>query len=99
MNELWFLVLAMGLVTYLPRLVPLVLFQNIPFTPFIRRFLQFIPFAALGSLIFPGVIHSTGDPSSAIAGTLIAVGLAWFRANIILVVMGAIAGVYFSGLL
>lgn len=93
MDNLWMVVLAMGAVTYIPRMLPMVLLQNIQLPPFLDRFFQFIPYAALGALIFPGIIYSTGSTASAIAGSITAVGLALFRVNIIVVVLGAILGV------
>ncbi|HJV46477.1 MAG TPA: AzlD domain-containing protein [Bacillota bacterium] len=100
-DYLWLLILGMGLVTYLPRLLPMVLLQNIKLNPFLNRFLGFIPFAALGALIFPGVLDSTGDSSSssAIAGALVSVVLSIFRINIMFVVMGGILGVFLWGFL
>lgn len=95
MNHLWLVILAMGLVTYLPRMLPMVLLQNMHLNPFLRRFFQFIPYAALSALIFPGVLSSTGSTPSAMAGALAAVILAFLRTNITFVVLGGIAGVLF----
>ncbi|MDA8211966.1 MAG: AzlD domain-containing protein [Clostridia bacterium] len=94
MDQLWLLVLAMGAVTYLPRLLPMVLLSNLKLPPFWNAFFQFIPFAALGALIFPGLLSSTGNPGSAIAGGLVAIILALFRLNIMVVVLGGILGVF-----
>nr|WP_280922219.1 AzlD domain-containing protein [Ammoniphilus resinae] len=88
------LVLGMGAVTFLPRLLPMILLQNVSLSPFLNRFLQFIPFAALGALIFPGILESTGNPYSAVAGTVVSVILALFRVNIMFVVVGGILGVF-----
>lgn len=94
MNDLWFLVLSMGLVTYLPRMLPVVVLQHVKLSPFLHRFFQFIPFAALGALIFPGVLTSTGSLSSAIAGGLLSMIFAWFRANVLMVVLAGIGGAF-----
>src|SRR5690554_5409221 len=98
MDNLFFLVLCMGIVTYIPRLLPMVFLKDISLPPFINRFLKFIPYAALGSLIFPGFLTSTGSYGSAIVGGLIAIGLSYNNVNLMLVVLGAIAGAYFGGL-
>jgi len=87
------LVILMGLVTYLPRMIPIVLLNNLKLTPFWKRFFHFIPFATLSALIFPGVLSSTGDIQSAIAGTSISFLLAFYRLNIVLVLLGGILGV------
>ncbi|MFZ5648044.1 MAG: AzlD domain-containing protein [Bacillota bacterium] len=92
-DNLWLVVLGMGAVTYIPRMLPVVLLNNIKLPPRVNSFLRFIPYAALSALIFPGVINSTGSVESAVAGSLASVILALLRINIMLVVLGGIAGV------
>lgn len=88
------LVIAMAIVTYIPRMLPLVLLQNVTLPDSINRFMKFIPYAALGSLIFPAVLTSTGanHPEAAIVGGIVALVLAWFEINLILIVAGGITG-------
>lgn len=93
-GQLWLVVLLMGLVTYIPRMLPQVFLRDIQLSPFIRNFLGFVPYAVLGALIFPGVLTSTGSTGSAIAGGLVAILLAYLRLNIVVVVFGGILGVY-----
>lgn len=95
MNILY-LIVAMALVTYIPRMLPLVLLQNVRLPAYSKRFMGFIPYAALGALIFPGVLTSagTGSLEPAIVGSLLAVVLAWLEFNLILVVSGGIAGTF-----
>lgn len=87
-------VIAMALVTFIPRMLPMVLLKDVKLPSFATRFLKLIPFAALGALIFPGILTSTGDTNSAIAGGLVALVLAGLRMNLILVVFGSIGGVF-----
>lgn len=91
-----YLILAMALVTYIPRMLPLVLLQNVVLPAYIKRFMGFIPYAALGALIFPGVLTSTGanGTEAAMAGCVLAIILAWFEFNLILVVLGGIMGAF-----
>jgi len=90
------LIVAMAAVTYVPRMLPLVLLQNIALPNYINRFMGFIPYAALGALIFPGVLHSTGTNhlEPAIVGCIMSIILAFLRCNLILVVGGGIAGAF-----
>jgi len=99
MNELLMVVVGMAIVTYLPRLTPLVILRGKKLPPFLGTFLQFVPYAVLAALIFPGILSSTGETSTAAAGALAAFFLAWMRLNIMLVVMGGIAGAYLGTLL
>lgn len=92
-------VVAMAIVTYLPRMLPMTFLNRLRLPPFVRRMFQFMPFAVLGALIFPGVLHSTGTPASAVTGAAAAVLLALMRANLFVVVLGSIAAVYVAELL
>lgn len=96
MNRLFFLVLSMAVVTYLPRMAPMVLLKNIKLPGFIKTFLEFIPYAALGALIVPGILTSTGDIKSALAGTVVSTVLALFRMNTMFVVLGGVLGVFIT---
>ncbi len=94
MNNIIILVIGMGLVTYLPRMIPMAILQEIRLPAFIKRFLEFVPYAVLGALIFPGIIYSTKTIGSAIFGTILALIVAFFEVNIIFVVFSGIFGVY-----
>lgn len=91
--EILVLIGGMAVVTYLPRLLPLVLLQNLKLPPALVRFMKCIPYAALAALIFPGILSSTGEVSeAAVAGMLVSVILAYFEWNLLLIVLGGIAG-------
>jgi branched-subunit amino acid transport protein len=95
-----YLVIAMAIVTYIPRMVPLVLLQHIRMPSYLSRFMEFIPYAALSALIFPGILYSTGGHfESAIAGGSIAVLLAIKKCNLILIVGGGIVGTFLINIL
>jgi branched-subunit amino acid transport protein len=99
MKNLVLIVLLMSFATYIPRMLPIVFLNNRKLPPFIKRFLHFTPFAALGALIFPGVLYSTETPKSAVFGCVAAVLLAYLKLNIILVIMGGIGSVFLFELL
>lgn len=87
-------VLLMAGVTYLPRVLPLALFKRNIQSPFVRTFLRFMPFSVLASLTFPDILYSTTSAASAVAGTLAAVILAFFRRSLVSVALGAIIIVF-----
>jgi branched-subunit amino acid transport protein len=99
--NLLYVVLAMGAVTYIPRMLPLVLLKDIKLPRYINSFMKYIPFAALGALIFPGVLTSTGPDNlgAAIAGCFLSIVLAFFEINLILVVAGGIIGAFIVSVL
>jgi branched-subunit amino acid transport protein len=93
------MVIFMSLVTYIPRMLPIIYLNNKKLPDRLKRFLYFIPFAALGALIFPGVLTSTKTPQSALVGSIVSVILAYLRLNLVLVVIGGIGSVLFFELI
>lgn len=98
MTSLILLVVAMGIVTYIPRMLPMVFLQKVRLPGRVRRFLEFVPYAVLASLIFPGILFSVEHIESAVAGGVVAVLLSALRVNLILVVIGGISGVFVADL-
>lgn len=96
MDRLLLIVIGMAVVTYFPRMAPMVLLKDIKLPHFLKTFFQFIPYAALGALIIPGIFTSTGDLKSAVVGTIVSVSLALFRLNVMFVVLGGILGVFLT---
>ena len=78
---LLFQLAVMAGVTYLVRMVPLVIFRKKIENTFIRSFLYYIPYAVLAAMTFPAVFSSTGGGIwSALVGLLVAL-LAVFLAE------------------
>ncbi|SDM01560.1 AzlD domain-containing protein [Sediminibacillus halophilus] len=90
-----FIILGMSLVTMIPRMLPAYIVDKVHFPEWINRWLNAIPYAALGALIFPGILTVKPDqPHLGLIGGAVAVILAFLGLNIILVVIGAIATVF-----
>lgn len=94
MERLVYIVTFMAIVTYIPRVAPIALLSNKDLSPFFKAFLKFIPFAALGALVFPQVLYSTKSIQSAIAGCLVSIVCALLRMNVVIVVFAGILGVF-----
>lgn len=89
----------MALVTYIPRVLPITVFRKTIKSRFLRSFLDYTPYAVLGALTFPEIFYSTGHYESAIAGTLVAIILGYFRKSLVVVAVAAIAVVYLAEML
>lgn len=89
-SESLVLVAGMAVVTYIPRLLPFLVRSTRPYPPKVKQFLSYLPYAILGALIFPGVLSSTGELVTAVAGLAAALVLAWRGAHLLWVVSGAI---------
>ncbi|SFA80975.1 Branched-chain amino acid transport protein [Lentibacillus halodurans] len=89
------IIVGMALVTMIPRIIPAFIVDRLQFRDWVNRWLNAIPFAALGALIFPGILNVIPDqPLFGLLGGLAAAGLAYLGLNIILVVIGAIVTVF-----
>jgi branched-subunit amino acid transport protein len=81
----------MALVTYLPRLLPALFMDRFQFPAWFKKWLKSIPYAALGALIFPGVLLVDRDqPLLGLAGGLVAAALSFLNLHITLVMAGSI---------
>ena len=92
-------VLVMALVTYIPRVFPLVVFRRQIENIYIRSFLFYVPYAVLAALTFPSIFWSTQRSTVAAAGTLTAILLAYFEKSLVVVAVAAILVVYVSQLI
>jgi len=90
MTELFWMIIGMGIVTYLPRMLPLVVFEKIRFPNFWQGVLKNVPYAILGALIFPGIFFIHDEMWFGLLGATIAFLLSYLGANIIIVVIGSI---------
>lgn len=77
MKNFWIYVLVMFAVTYLVRVLPLVVFRKKIKNRFVRSFLAYIPYTVLGAMTFPAVFYATGSFLSAGAGVAVALILAY----------------------
>ncbi|MCF6094392.1 AzlD domain-containing protein [Microaerobacter geothermalis] len=92
--EILFLIFGMFAVTYIPRMLPMVIGSGIHFPHWLNQWLQYVPYAALGALIFPGILTVNPDkPWIGLLGGALSFLLAYIQKNIILVVLGSILGV------
>ncbi len=86
--------LIMAGVTYLVRMLPLVLCRKKIKNIFIKSFLYYIPYAVLSVMTFPAILFSTGHIISAIVGTVAAFVLSYFKKSLIIVASFAALAVF-----
>lgn len=85
------IIVGMAVVTFLPRFLPAVLVNR--FTPpkWFQNWLEYIPYAALGALIFPGILTvEASAPWIGLGGGLVALVLALLRFHILYGIFGSI---------
>lgn len=86
------MIIGMAVVTYIPRMLPFIVFKGKELPPFLQGVLKNVPFAVLGALIFPSILLiQEGNLLFGLVGTAAAFLLAFLGANVIVVVIGAIS--------
>lgn len=89
------IIIGMAIATIIPRIIPVFLVNKLVFKEWVNNWLRAIPYAALGALIFPGILSVIdGKPYIGIVGGLVAVVLAYIGLNVVFVVIGAIATLF-----
>ena len=85
--------IVMAGVTYLIRMLPLTVFRREIKSVFVRSFLHYVPYAVLAAMTIPGILTSTGDIRTALAGLAVAVVMAWRGMSLLSVAIGACVAV------
>lgn len=89
------IIIGMAIVTMIPRMIPAFIVDKLQFRDWINSWLGAIPYAALGALIFPGILSVIPEqPIIGLVGGAVAVLLAFLGLNVIIVVIGAILTVF-----
>ncbi|MGN7176379.1 branched-chain amino acid transporter [Paenibacillus sp. FSL R5-0490] len=90
-SHIVWMIVGMAAVTYIPRLLPFVLFKGKELPVFVQGILKNVPYATLGALIFPGILFINEDIWFGLLGAAAAFLAAFLGANVIVVVLGSIA--------
>ena len=90
---------VMAGVTYLVRMIPFVLFTKKITSPYIRSLLYYIPYTVLSAMTFPSIFFSTGNVYTSVAGTGVALVLAFLRLPLIVVALAAAGASYVCGMI
>ena len=84
----------MTIVTYLVRVIPLIVFKKKIESKFIKSFLYYVPYAVLSCMTFPAIMYSTNNIYTAIIGTSVALIASFFKLKLIYVVIITVCVVF-----
>ena len=88
----------MAAITYLIRVLPITVFRKKITSIWLQSFLYYVPYAVLAALTFPAIFTATGNVVTSVAGTIVAVILAYFDTGLVIVAIGAVVGALVAGL-
>ena len=95
MNNVYIYILVMAGVTYLIRMLPLVLFKKEITSPFVKSFLYYVPYACLAAMTFPAILSATaGGILSGAVGLIAALIAAYREKSLLTVALCACAAVF-----
>lgn len=93
-HNIYIYIFVMAAVTYLIRMLPLVLIRREIKNQFIRSFLYYVPYVTLSVMTFPAILSETGSIWSAWAALITGVVLAWRGKSLLQVAVCACAVVF-----
>ena len=79
----WIYLAVMAGVTYLIRMLPLVLIKKQIKNKYLLSFLYYIPYAVLSVMTIPAIFYSTSNKVSAAVGFAVAVALAYLNQSLV----------------
>ena len=94
MHNVYLYILVMAGVTYLIRMLPLVLSRKEITSPYIRSFLYYVPYACLAAMTFPAILYATSSVISAAAGFAVALIVAYREKSLLTVAVFACVAVF-----
>ena len=89
-------IVVMALVTYLIRVMPLVLIRREIKNRTVRSFLYYVPYVTLSVMTFPAILSATAVLWSALAALAVAVALSLLRCKLPVVALAACATVFLT---
>lgn len=89
------LIIGMMLVTYIPRMVPLVFLRNLKLSPYLTRVLRFLPACALGALIAPDAFSAVEQaPLVGVAAVVVAAVASLVTKGLLIAVVAGVGTAY-----
>lgn len=89
--EILLLIAGMGIVTYIPRMLPTILLDKIHIGKRMEKFLKLIPFTAMAALIFHGILSvDAGHAYVGMIGGVAAAFFAWRKLPIAVTIAGSV---------
>ncbi len=87
-NNYYIYIVAMALVTYLIRVLPLTLLRKPITNRFFRSFLYYVPYVTLAVMTFPAILFSTSRLLYGGMAFVVGIVLAWTSGNLFVVELG-----------
>lgn len=87
---------VMAVVTYLVRIIPMVMVKKKFSSVYIESFLYYVPYAVLAAMVIPDIFTATASIWSALIGLAVAVILSLYDKSLMTVALFSCIAVYLS---
>lgn len=94
--NIYLYILVMAGVTYLIRMLPLLLSKKELTNRFVKSFLYYVPYACLAAMTFPAILSSTASVLSATIGFIVALIAAYREKSLLTVALFACLAVFIT---
>lgn len=98
-HSFWLYLLVMAAITYLIRMIPLVLVKKKIENKFVISFLYYIPYAVLSVMTIPAIFYATSYKVSAVVGFVVAVFISYFEESLLKVAAFSCLSVFIAELI
>lgn len=88
--------ILMTALTYIVRVTPLLIFRKKIKSKWFQSFLYYVPSAVLTAMAFPTILTATGNWTTSIIGTVVALVLAFATENMMITALGAGVAAYIA---
>ena len=95
-SDVYLYIFVMAGVTYLTRMLPLVLARKEITSPFVKSFLYYVPYACLAAMTFPAILTATSSIISGAVGFAVAIIVAYREKSLLTVALCACAAVFIA---
>ena len=87
-------ILVTFVVTYLIRILPILIFRKPITSPFLKSFLHYAPYVTISVMTFPAIIYATNSIYSGIAALLVGIYFAYKEKSMPLVAVACLITVF-----
>ncbi|MGN0765521.1 MAG: AzlD domain-containing protein [Christensenellales bacterium] len=92
--KLLIMIAVIAIVSYLPRVLPFVIFRGKIKNTFVKSVLNYMPYGILSAMIFPAVLYCTSSIWSALVGFVAAILASWRKLGLLPVALISTAAVF-----
>ncbi len=93
-GNIWIYIAVMAAISYLIRVLPLLVMRREIKNIFIKSFLYYVPYVTLSVMTFPAIMEATASPIAGLAALAVGIVLAYCKRSLLQVAVSCCAVVF-----